>query len=86
MTTCKQIKAKRDEEWDKLESQYHRDIQAAREREFPLGCKVRFFHGLKSIIGTIVLHGINEDADKVSVRNDQSGKLHDKHVWGLDRV
>jgi len=74
MKTCKEIKQKRQEAFSKLCDEYDALMTEAVPREFPIGTKVKYMHGTRAIIGTVVGHGrYSFGRDEVEFKNDSSG-------------
>jgi len=82
--TCLQIWQEHQQAWDKLREDFRIAMIEARAREFPIGTKVTFSHGLKQIKGTVFKHPEYEwQTDKIVVKNDKSGAEWEKEVKDL---
>jgi len=87
MKTCKDIKREQDETWDAAWKKFHVEIGPATRREFPLGAKVFFLHGLKKLEGVVVGHGeFDHNAEKVKIKNPKTGTIWDKPSWEIELV
>lgn len=84
MKTCKELYQDREQAWHTAWTTYNAEIGPAVKREFPIGSKVRFSHGLKKIKGVVTKHGPDYSPDKVIVRNTKTGTEWEKEARELE--
>lgn len=85
LKTCKEIKAEHTAAWDAVYDRYRTDMAAAKAREFPVGTRVKFQHGLNWIEAEVVELMLCLP-DQVEVRNVKSKTKRTIETYKLEVV
>lgn len=76
--SCLQIWREREMMWTQVHDNYNREIQKARAREFPIGTRVQFQHGVKWLDGVVQEHSSIIE-DQISIKRS-NGTVWRKEV------
>ena len=85
LKSCKEIYLARVQAWHEVYDRYNAEIKLAREREFPVGTRVKFQHGTREV-QAVVTELCHWSEDKVKLKNVKTGTTWEKEVHHLERV
>ena len=86
MKTCKKIRDDYVKAYEALSLKYEAAMFEAVRREFPVGTRVRFPHGLAYIEGVVKDWGSRVEADMVFIVNPKSGACWRKEAYRLEAL